>query len=207
MFIAVEGSNGSGKGTLINSLKEKLQELGHRVTLTREPGGTEIGENLRSKVLSTEMTPEMELLLFSASRALNIIDVIQPALREGDIVITDRFDDSTRAFQHYARGLPKDIVEDSISASSNGCKPDLYILLDIPSEEGLKRTHKRKSDELDNFEKESLKFLEKARQGFISATKEKERYIIIDARLDRDDILNQALEKIKTIIKEENGGK
>lgn len=204
MFIAVEGSNGSGKGTLITSIKVELEKMGHKVTLTREPGGTEIGENLRGKVLSSEITPEMELLLFSASRALNIIDVIEPALKKGDIVITDRFDDSTRAFQHYARGLPKDKVEDSISASLNGVKPDLYILLDIPAEDGLKRTHKRGSNELDNFEKESLKFLEKARMGFISAVSEKDNYIIIDAKLDKDDILNQALEKIKTIIKEKN---
>lgn len=204
MFIAVEGSNGSGKGTLITSIKVELEDMGHKVTLTREPGGTEIGEKLRGKVLSSEITPEMELLLFSASRALNIIDVIEPALKKGDIVITDRFDDSTRAFQHYARGLPKDKVEDSISASLNGVKPDLYILLDIPAEDGLKRTHKRGSNELDNFEKESLKFLEKARMGFISAISEKDNYIIIDAKLDKDDILNQALEKIKTIIKEKN---
>lgn len=204
MFIAVEGSNGSGKGTLITSIKVELEDMGHKVTLTREPGGTEIGEKLRGKVLSSEITPEMELLLFSASRALNIIDVIEPALKKGDIVITDRFDDSTRAFQHYARGLPKDKVEDSISASLNGVKPDLYILLDIPAEDGLKRTHKRGSNELDNFEKESLKFLEKARMGFISAVSEKDNYIIIDAKLDKDDILNQALEKIKTIIKEKN---
>lgn len=204
MFIAVEGSNGSGKGTLITSIKVELEKMGHKVTLTREPGGTEIGEKLRGKVLSSEITPEMELLLFSASRALNIIDVIEPALKKGDIVITDRFDDSTRAFQHYARGLPKDKVEDSISASLNGVKPDLYILLDIPAEDGLKRTHKRGSNELDNFEKESLKFLEKARMGFISAVSEKDNYIIIDAKLDKDDILNQALEKIKTIIKEKN---
>lgn len=166
MFIAIEGSNGSGKGTLIEGIHRELIELGERVTLTREPGGTKAGEELRKKVLSVEMEKETELLLFSASRALNIIDVIKPALDRGEIVITDRFDDSSRAFQHYARGISLEKVEESIKDSLNGVKPDLYILLDISAEDGLARASSRNDDQLDKLEKESISFLEKARQGF-----------------------------------------
>lgn len=207
MFIVIEGSNGSGKGTLIKSLEKELRKEGFDIALTREPGGTPGGENIRNIVLSKEMTDEMELTLFSASRILNVLDVIVPAIKKDKIVICDRFDGSTYAFQHYARGIDYNKVKESIDSSLNGINPDLYILLDLPAKDGLERAESRKSQELDKMELQNIAFLEKARMGFLDIASKDESYFVIDANLSRSDILEKALNKIKTIIKDNNLGK
>ena len=141
LFITFEGGESSGKSTQVRSLQERLRYRGIPGRAVREPGGTRLGNSLREllKFSDIPLTPETELMLFNASRAQLVSEVIRPALERGEVVISDRFTDSTLAYQGYGRGLPLDKVEAVNSAATTGIKPDLTILLDIPPEEGLKR--------------------------------------------------------------------
>src|SRR5690606_15462970 len=144
-MLVCDGSNGAGKTTLINTLRAYLLERGLDVVVTREPGGTPIGEKIREVLLSPD-TPEMcdltELMLFGASRAQHLREKILPALQAGQVVLCDRFDSATISFQHYARGIDLELVEQINDLALGGFRPDLYIILDLDPAVGLRRVQR-----------------------------------------------------------------
>jgi len=166
MFITFEGGEGCGKSTHAKMLKEHLESLGKSVVLTKEPGGTEIGDIFRKALLDNDLSVELltEIFLFCADRVEHVEKVIRPALSEGKIVISDRFIDSTIAYQLGGRALPEDLVRYLNWISSKGLLPDITFLLDIPVEEGIKRALKR--GDLNRFEHEILAFHERVREKY-----------------------------------------
>ncbi len=192
-FITFEGSEGCGKTTQIEALAEALEAKGKTVFITREPGGTLIGEKIRNLLqdpsLKNEISDMAELLLFSASRAELIASRIQPALKRGEIVICDRFYDSTYVYQGLGRAIGMDIVEQLNQMTVGTLKPDLTILLDLDAEVGIERAKSRQSGNLDRIENESLTFFEAVRNGYLElAQKEPERFKTIDGLLSVDAI-------------------
>ena len=192
-FITFEGSEGCGKTTQIEALAKALEAQGKTVLITREPGGTLIGEKIRNLLqdpgLKNEISDMAELLLFSASRAELIASRIQPALKRGEIVICDRFYDSTYVYQGLGRAIGMDIVEQLNQITVGTLKPDLTILLDLDAKVGIERAKSRQSGELDRIENESLAFFEAVRNGYLElAKKEPERFKTIDGLLSVDAI-------------------
>ena len=192
-FITFEGSEGCGKTTQIEALAKALEAQGKTVLITREPGGTLIGEKIRNLLQDpgheNEISDMAELLLFSASRAELIASRIQPALKRGEIVICDRFYDSTYVYQGLGRAIDMDIVEQLNQITVGTLKPDLTILLDLDAKVGIDRAKSRQSGELDRIENESLAFFEAVRNGYLDlAKKEPERFKTIDGLLSVDAI-------------------
>lgn len=192
-FITFEGSEGCGKTTQIEALAKALEAKGKTVFITREPGGTLIGEKIRNLLqdpsLKNEISDMAELLLFSASRAELIASRIQPALKRGEIVICDRFYDSTYVYQGLGRAIGMDIVEQLNQMTVGTLKPDLTILLDLDAEVGIERAKSRQSGNLDRIENESITFFEAVRNGYLElAQKEPERFKTIDGLLSVDAI-------------------
>ena len=192
-FITFEGSEGCGKTTQIEALAKALEAKGKTVFITREPGGTLIGEKIRNLLqdpsLKNEISDMAELLLFSASRAELIASRILPALKRGEIVICDRFYDSTYVYQGLGRAIGMDIVEQLNQMTVGTLKPDLTILLDLDAEVGIERAKSRQSGNLDRIENESLTFFEAVRNGYLElAQKEPERFKTIDGLLSVDAI-------------------
>lgn len=186
-FITFEGIEGCGKSTQVELLKGYLEKKGFKVLPVREPGGTHLGEKVRAILLNSEgegMSPLTELFLYEGCRAELVEKVIVPALKRGAFVICDRFMDSTVAYQGFGRGLPTDIGLLNRLAS-NDLTPDITFLLDLDPETGLKRAMKRISNTVlkeDRFEKESLDFHKKVRQGFLKiATENPKRVKVIAA--------------------------
>jgi dTMP kinase len=192
-FITFEGSEGCGKTTQIEALAKALEAEGKTVLITREPGGTVIGEKIRNLLQDPShenaISDMTELLLFSASRAELIASRIQPALERGEIVICDRFYDSTYVYQGLGRAIDMKIVEQLNQITVGPLKPDLTILLDLDAKIGIERAKSRQSGELDRIENESLDFFEAVREGYLAlAKKETERFKIIDGLLSVDEI-------------------
>ena len=192
-FITFEGSEGCGKTTQIEALAKALEAQGKTVLITREPGGTLIGEKIRNLLQDpgheNEISDMAELLLFSASRAELIASRIQPALKRGEIVICDRFYDSTYVYQGLGRAIDMDIVKQLNQITVGTLKPDLTILLDLDAKVGIDRAKSRQSGELDRIENESLAFFEAVRNGYLDlAKKEPERFKTIDGLLSVDAI-------------------
>jgi dTMP kinase len=192
-FITFEGSEGCGKTTQIEALAKALEAEGKTVLITREPGGTVIGEKIRNLLQDPShenaISDMTELLLFSASRAELIASRIQPALERGEIVICDRFYDSTYVYQGLGRAIDMKIVEQLNQITVGPLKPDLTILLDLDAKIGIQRAKSRQSGELDRIENESLDFFEAVREGYLAlAKKETERFKIIDGLLSVDEI-------------------
>ncbi len=181
MFISFEGGEGCGKSTHARMLKEYLESSGKEVVLTREPGGTQFGSTIRKMLLDNDLSIEMttEMFLFCADRVEHVEKVIRPALSEGKIVISDRYIDSTIAYQLGGRALPEDLVRYLNWISSKGLVPDLTFLLDIPVEEGLKRTAER--GKTNRFENEILAFHERVREKYLEiAGNNRQRIKVID---------------------------
>ena len=192
-FITFEGSEGCGKTTQIEALAKALEAQGKTVLITREPGGTLIGEKIRNLLQDqshkNDISDMTELLLFSASRAELITSRIQPALARGEIVICDRFHDSTFVYQGLGRAIDMNIVEQLNQITVGTLKPDLTILLDLDAKIGIERAKSRQSGELDRIENESLAFFEAVRNGYLElAKKEPERFKTIDGLLSVDAI-------------------
>jgi len=181
-FITFEGIEGSGKTTQIKLVKEILESKGLTVICTREPGGTKIGDKIRDVLLdpsNKEMNPLTELILYEASRAQHLEELIKPALKNGVIVLCDRFSDSTIAYQGAARKIASSTLIDIDKIATGGLKPDLTIVLDIDPKEGLKRANKR--GKLDRFEQEEISFHERVRKGYLDlAKKEPARVKLVD---------------------------
>jgi len=182
-FIAIDGVNGAGKGTLIERLNQYLQGKEIKIRNTREPGGTPLGVNLRKILLNQNFQGSLtELFLFAADRNEHIHSVILPALKANQFVITDRFYYSTSAFQGYGRGLPLNQVEAINHLAVESCLPDLFILLDLAPEIGLSRTKKRNSCEHDKMEDEEIEFHKRIYQGFKEVGRTcKEPCLLVDA--------------------------
>jgi dTMP kinase len=184
MFITFEGSEGSGKSTQITLLATYLKELGYQIKTTREPGGTQIGEQVRlclHDVGNTDMTPAAEVLLYSASRSQLVEEVIKPALAEGKIILSDRYADSTLAYQGYGRQLDLVALTSITQFATGGLRPDLTIFLDIDVEEGLTR-RTAGDEEMNRMDLQRLEFYQRVRQGYLTlAAAEPNRWIIIDA--------------------------
>lgn len=192
-FITFEGSEGCGKTTQIEALAKALDAQGKTVLITREPGGTLIGEKIRNLLQDpshkNDISDMTELLLFSASRAELITSRIQPALSRGEIVICDRFYDSTFVYQGLGRAIDMNIVKQLNQITVGTLKPDLTILLDLDAKIGIERAKSRQSGELDRIENESLAFFEAVRNGYLElAKKEPERFKTIDGLLSVDAI-------------------
>ncbi len=173
IFITFEGPEGSGKSTQIKVLQAYLIKSGFSVVKTREPGGSVIAEKIRRILLdpkSRAMAPETELLLYLASRAQHVKDKIRPALKEGKIVICDRFFDSTLAYQGYARGFSGKLLTSFNNFATGGLKPDLTLYFDLDIKLGLKRAQKR-TGKKDRLEAENKAFHEKVRKGYLTIAK------------------------------------
>ena len=180
LFVTFEGVEGAGKTTQIALLRDYLQQSGHDVCVTREPGGDAVAETVRRLLLEQEMAPRAELLLFLAARAQNVDRVIRPHLAEGGTVLCDRYIDSSIAYQGCARGLGRDTVFHLNNFAINGLLPDLTILLDLPPEIGLARQKDR-----NRMEAEALDFHQRVREGFLlEAENSPERFCRLDATQD-----------------------
>lgn len=199
-----EGLDGSGKSTLIRGLSEHLSRQAVSFHVTREPGGTELGEELRTILLRTEKqapTPRTELLLYQAIRAQHVDLVIEPMMQEGKWVLSDRFTASTYAFQVGGRGLLEDDVNWLNEYATAGRSPELTILLDLPIEASAARMSQRVAEggeSLDRFEKEKAEFHEKVRQGYLTlARREPERWLVLDARKGPEELLNELIKQLE----------
>ena len=192
-FITVEGIEGVGKTTNIDYIQQQLQGAGKDVVLTREPGGTHLGEAIRKLLLDPEYTgmdSTCELQLMFAARAEHLAKVITPALEKGQWVLCDRFTDATYAYQGGGRGIDTDVIARLETLVQGDFRPDLTLLLDVPVEIGLARASKRGA--MDRFEQEEVEFFEKVRNCYLAMAKASpERYQVIDASLPLDEVQNQ----------------
>lgn len=189
-FISIEGIEGVGKSTNMQVLAEQIEAAGHRVLTTREPGGTPLAEDIRDllKNRSDEPIPEIaELLLLFASRSLNVNNVILPALNAGTWVISDRFTDSSRAYQGGGRGIPMETIDRLADWVHGDAWPDLTILLDAPVEIGMQRATHRGAP--DRFEQELHDFFHRVRECYLRlAAMEPERFVVVDTTRSLDDV-------------------
>ncbi|MBU0703190.1 MAG: dTMP kinase [Chloroflexi bacterium] len=184
LFITFEGPDGSGKTTQIRLLAEWLREQGREVVLTREPGGTEIGDQIRAVLhdpYNTAMGARAEILLYSADRAQHVAQLIRPALAAGKVVVSDRYADSTLAYQGYGRGLDLEVLRTITTFATGGLTPDLTIYLDVTPEEGLQR-RRLGGDEWNRLDAEALEFHQRVRDGYLKLVEqEPERWVVVNA--------------------------
>ena len=209
LFISFEGIDGSGKSTQARQLAEGLRDAGHKVVLTREPGGSRGAEEIRALVLegaTDRWSPETELLLFTAARRDHLERVIAPALDAGKVVICDRFTDATMAYQGYARGLPLETIEYLAKLACDGIEPGLTLWLDLPVEVGVKRALQR-NDSLNKskearFDQESLQFHSRVYQGYAQLHKLNPQRI---QRIDADTTPAQVAERVLKVVRQHLG--
>ena len=202
LFITLEGGEGAGKSTSLAFVREFLEQAGRRVLVTREPGGTPLGEQIRELLLHgrDSMDVDTELLLMFAARAEHLARVIRPTLAEGACVVCDRFTDATYAYQGGGRGVPEArirILEDWVQ---QGLRPDLTLLLDIPVEQGLGRAGQRSAP--DRFEREKIDFFERVRNRYLAAAaSEPQRIRVIDATCDIPQVQAQLRNALAEILR------
>lgn len=198
MFITLEGIEGCGKTTIINKLKIYLNQNGKDVIVTREPGGSYLGNDLRAILLNpnNNINPAAELYLFLADRAQHINDIILPAIHDNKIVLCDRYMDSTIAYQGYGRGIEADVIT-AISQLAN-LVPDITFLLDLPVHIGLSRIKKRIDSPLeDKFDSERTEFHELVREGFLYLAKQNPKRIkVIDASKNIEDVFKACIQEL-----------
>ena len=200
MFITLEGPEGSGKTTAVEAAVKKLEEMGYQIVRTREPGGTPIAEQIRNVILdkgNTAMDPRTEALLYAASRRQHLVEKVWPALKEGKIVICDRYLDSSLAYQGGARGLGvENILNVNLFATENTW-PDLTLLFDIKPEVGLARINANADREVNRLDLEKIDFHNKVRDSFLAlARRFPDRYVIIDASQSREAVAKATMEAI-----------
>jgi dTMP kinase len=198
MFVAVEGIEGSGKSTLAGDLAAGLRADGYAVSLTREPGGTPAGDAMRALFLDRAfaLEPLAESLLVNAARAQHVAEVIRPALAAGRIVVSDRFTDSTLAYQGYGRGLDLETLRVVSSIAAGGLEPDLVLLLDVPLAVARARLRQR-SPEIDRIEAEDDAFHQRVARGFLELAAGSPRHRVLDAMQPPPRVLAQALDALR----------
>ena len=213
MFISLEGIEGAGKSTVQKELAHRLQQEGHNVVATREPGATTIGAKLRAILLdpsNTQMAPMAELMIFAADRAQHLVEVIRPALARGSVVLCDRFIHSTLAYQGYGRSLDFEVLHTLNNLATDGLKPDLVLLFDLDPEVGLERAKSRqlaerkdtsesleKASSWSRFEAEKLNFHKKLRHGFLELARDpNNHFALIDAAQPLEHVIDQAYQVI-----------
>jgi len=206
LFITFEGGEGSGKTLQARALCKRLSQLAIPVLLIQEPGGTSLGKKLARWLRwaqDTAISPLTELLMFNASRAQLVEEVIQPSLEEGKVVICDRYVDSTTAYQSYGRGLALETVMAINSTATRGLNPSLTILLDIPVEEGFARKGARKRD---RFEQEGIVFHQTVRDGYLKiAANDPERWLVVDASQSKAKIKEIIWQRVSQLLSDQEG--
>ena len=206
LFITFEGGEGCGKSVQSRALYRQLSRLAIPALLTHEPGGTSLGKKLGRWLKwakDTDMSPLTELLLFNASRAQLVTEVIQPNLESGITVICDRYADSTTVYQGYGRGLDLEVVKAINDAATQGLKPDLTILLDMPVERGLARKRGRRQD---RFEQEEIAFHQRVRDGYLKmAASEPQHWLVIDATQSKEKIAQIIWQRVSQLLSHGKG--
>ncbi|QXD22654.1 dTMP kinase [Opitutia bacterium ISCC 51] len=193
LFITFEGSEGTGKTTQIQRLTSKLESNNRKVVISREPGGTPLGEDIRHLLKHAEsgqnMVPRAELLLFAASRAQHVDELIRPKLEQGQVVICDRFLDSTAVYQGIARAIDGDTVEAINKIAIASTLPDITVLIDLDPEEGFRRIQSRNTEPPDRMEQEHMDFYKAVRQGYLDlAARNTDRFLVIDGQQSIDEV-------------------
>jgi len=207
LFIAFEGGEGAGKTTQARLLQQRLLDSGRNVVLTREPGGTRLGEGLRDIILhsangkgGSSLVAAAELFLFLAARAQLVEEVIRPALADGKAVVCDRFSASTIAYQGYGRGLELGAVRRACELATGGLQPDLSILLDMPVDAGLRR-QAESGESADRIGGETREFHERVRRGFREiAAGEPGRWLVVDASRSVEEVAQAVWEKVRELL-------
>jgi dTMP kinase len=202
LLISIEGIDGCGKSTLAANLHKTLVTLGHKTILTKEPGGTEFGKTLRTilHVRTTPISDKSEFLLFAADRAHHFQEIVIPALKAGNNVISDRMADSSLAYQGYGRCLDKDRIKAINEWCMDGINPDIVIYIKIDVQSAFKRIYKRQ-ETLTAFEKEQKDFWERIIAGFEEIFSNKKNIITIDGTKNPDEMLNDTLKEIIHLLK------
>ena len=205
LFITFEGTDGAGKTTQIQRLKADLRQTGYDVCLTREPGGTPISEQIRDMLLNpdhSEMAATTELLLYAASRAQHVSEVIKPALEAGKVVISSRFADAMVVYQGYGRGLDLERINHLNRIATDGVTPDVTFVLDLPVEIGLQRVQNSRGG-LDRLEREKIEFHRRLREGYqILAKQEPQRLKIIDSQVNSEQVYAQIQAIIQPLLQQ-----
>ncbi len=200
MFITLEGPEGSGKSMQIRDLADFIRAQGHEVLTTREPGGTFIGDQIRQVIMSMENTmmhPNTEILLFCAARAQIVTEVIRPNLEKGVVVISDRYGDSTLAYQGYGHGLHLPTLLEILRFATGGLMPDLTLLLDVDVEKGLKR-RQTGGGEWNRLDAQLVEFHKRVRAGYLKmAAEDPARWQVIDAGNDPQQVQKDLREKVR----------
>ena len=198
MFITIEGPEGSGKTTAVDTAVKKLEEMGYQIVRTREPGGTPIAEQIRNVILdknNVAMDQRTEALLYAASRRQHLVEKVWPALKEGKIVVCDRYLDSSLAYQDGARGLGVDNILQVNNFATEGTFPDLTLLFDIDPKLGLARIAANADREVNRLDLEKIEFHNKVRNTFLELAKRyPERFVVIDASQSREEVAKKTLE-------------
>ncbi len=201
-FITLEGGEGAGKTSQLQTICRFLEQRGVDVITTREPGGTEIAEKIRNLLLDKEhtaLTPDTELLLVFAARAQHLQELILPTLEKGVWVVSDRFTDASFAYQGYGRGLEITRIQQLQQWLQGGFEPDLTLLFDLPVETGMRRARKRGA--MDRFEVEQIAFFERIRKGYLQlAQQHSQRIKIIDASLPLDQVSENVCRQLQDIL-------
>ncbi|NLK22064.1 MAG: dTMP kinase [Epulopiscium sp.] len=204
LFITMEGPDGSGKSTQIGEIKKYFLSRGYEVIITREPGGTDISEQIRNIILDTnnkKLSNMTEALLYAASRAQHVEEKIKPALEDGKVVISDRFVDSSVAYQGYARGLGVELIESINKFALQGIIPDITFFFDIEPKKAMDRKLNQKSP--DRLEGEHLSFHNLVYEGYKMLLKcHPDRIKIIDARKPAEEVKNQIIKEINKFLEE-----
>jgi dTMP kinase len=200
MFVTIEGPEGSGKSSVTKEVVKLLEKDGETIVLTREPGGTPIAEEIRNVILdkkNTAMDPMTEALLYAASRRQHLVEKVWPLSKEGKIVISDRFLDSSLAYQGGARGLGIDKILSLNQYATDGFYPDLTLLFDLDPRIGLERIAANNTREVNRLDLEKIEFHNKVRESFLALAKRfPDRYVIIDASKSRDEVAKATMEAI-----------
>lgn len=204
-FITFEGIDGSGKSTQLRMLASELRFRGFDVLTTMEPGGTPLGRRLREAFLETEenVAPLAELLLFAADRAQHVNFLIKPALKEGKIVISDRYADATFAYQGAGRGFPDKTVNQVIKLATDGLKPHLTLFFDVSIEKALLRMNSRNEDggQKNRMDFETTEFYQRVREAYLKiAEKESKRFVVVDGNNSIDEIQTQVIKVVTEFL-------
>ncbi|MFC4651916.1 dTMP kinase [Lactococcus nasutitermitis] len=201
ILISLEGPDGSGKTSLLKELVPELQTMKREILTTREPGGVKLAEEIRQIILkpeNTEIDAKTEMLLFAAARRLHLQLKVLPALREGKVVIMDRFIDSSVAYQGFGRELGTTVVDWLNDFATDGIKPDLTLYLDIDTDAALERIMNNRADEVNRLDLERVEMHRKVRQGYLKIVEaEPERFVKIDASQSLDKVVAEAVKTIK----------